>query len=584
VAAAAFEASGCRVVGAATSGQAARILGRGAELGESRTLASLLWRLDHGRLVLDERSVVILDEVGMTEDAHLVALTARIEAAGAKLVLIGDHHQLGSVGPGGALAALVRRHPDVVHQLSENRRQYDGAERRTLAELRHGDVARAVAWYHDQGRLHAAASREVALQQAVDAWAADVAAGHQTGLYAWRRASVAALNQRARAWMEAVGRLSGPACPGPHAYRAGARVFTLAPGADGRLVTSQRAVITAVDVPGQTLTLRTDDGQHVLVGREDAAADRLDYSYATTVHRSQGSTTGRAHLFADAGGRELAYVAMSRARESTHVWTVADDLPQGVDDLRRDWSTTRTPTWALNTALPPPTALTRERFQAMPSDQQAGVAALLHAETALAGDSVVGMALPDRAATLGQAQAALAQARQARQDLDTGSGVWQSTEAGQAVRDLAQARQARQQAEQAADQGARWRDRHAARKEAVVWAQREVDAGQRWEAHVAPVISHLDLEISRHEASLDRTAHRFERRLATSRTVIGHGLEQQRHASNLAHRLAVECDHLDGLPTAAEVRRAAMQGQQLQGFAAAPQHPPPASRSSDIEL
>ena len=73
VVAAAYEASGCQVIGTATSGQAARTLGREAEVGESRTLASLLWRLDHDRLALDERSVVILDEVGMTEDAHLVA-------------------------------------------------------------------------------------------------------------------------------------------------------------------------------------------------------------------------------------------------------------------------------------------------------------------------------------------------------------------------------------------------------------------------------------------------------------------------------------------------------------------------------
>jgi hypothetical protein len=66
--------------------------------------------------------------------------------------------------------------------------------------------------------------------------------------------------------------------------------------------------------------------------------------------------------------------------------------------------------------------------------------------------------------------------------------------------------------------------------------------------------------------------------------VISYGLEQQRHASNLAHRLAEERNHLDGLPTAAEVRRAAMQRQQLQGFAPAPQHQPPASRSPAVEL
>ena len=354
VVAAAYEASGCRVVGTATSGQAARTLCREAELGESRTLASLLWRLDHDRLVLAERSVVILDEVGMTEDAHLVALTARIEAAGAKLVLVGDHHQLGSVGPGGALAALVRRHPEAVHPLSENRRQHDVAERHTLAELRGGDVAKAVSWYHDQGRVDAAADRDVALQQAVDAWAADVAAGHETGLYAWRRANVAALNQRARAWMDATGRLSGPelTCPGGHAYRAGDLVVTLAAAADGQtghLPAGGRHGRRSGRPDAHAANRRRPPRA---IRAEEAAADRLDHGYATTVHRGQGSTTGRAHLFADGGGRELAYVAMSRARESTHVWTVADDLAQGVDDLRRDWSTARTPTWALDTGMP----------------------------------------------------------------------------------------------------------------------------------------------------------------------------------------------------------------------------------------
>ena len=369
-------------------------------------------------------------------------------------MLVGDHHQLGAVGPGGALAALVRRHPDVVHQLTENRRQHDPAERRTLAELRDGErrqsgrlvpPARAACTPRPTGTTPSS--------RRCDAWAADMAAGHQTGLYAWRRANVAALNQRARAWMEATGRLCGPelVCPGGGRYRAGDHVVTLAPGANGRLVTSQRAVIAAVDPRRETLTLRTDDGQHVHLGQDEAGSDRLGYGYATTVHRGQGSTTERAHLFADGGGRELAYVAMSRARQSTHVWTVADDLPQAVDDLRRDWSTPRTPTWALDTALPDPATLTRERFQALPSDQQARFAALLHAETAMAGDAIAGIGLPDRAATLGQAETALAHARQARADLDTGGGVWQDSDAGRAVRDLAQARQARQQAERAAE-------------------------------------------------------------------------------------------------------------------------------------
>jgi hypothetical protein len=426
----------------------------------------------------------------------------------------------------------------------------------------------------------------VALQQAVDAWASDVAAGHQTGLYAWRRANVAALNQRARQWMEATGRLSGPelVCPGGGRYRAGDRVVTLAPGADGRLVTSQRAVVAAVDPTEKTMTVRTDDGKHLQLGVEEAGSDRLGYAYAATVHRCQGSTTERTHLFADGGGRELAYVAMSRARHSTHIWTVADDLPQAVDDLRRDWSTQRTRIWAVDTALPSVASLTRERLQGLPSDQQARVAALLHAETAVAGDAIAGICLPERAATLGQAETALQQARRARADLDTGGGLWQVTEAGRAVRDLAQARQAREQAEWAADHGARWRDRHSARKEAGMWAEREVDAQRRWEAHVAPTITRLDQEIALHRASLDRAANRFEHRQATSRAVIDHGLEQKRHARNLAERLAAERNHLDGLPSATDVRRAATRAEQLKGFAPTSQQHSPAPCSPGIEM
>ena len=100
----AFESAGYRVVGTATSGQASRTLGKEAGIGEARTLASLTWRLDRHQLQLDERSVVILDEVGMTDDADLLRLAAHVEAARAKLVLLGDDRQLGPVGPGGALA------------------------------------------------------------------------------------------------------------------------------------------------------------------------------------------------------------------------------------------------------------------------------------------------------------------------------------------------------------------------------------------------------------------------------------------------------------------------------------------------
>lgn len=67
------------------------------------------------------------------------------------------------------------------------------------------------------------------------------------------------------------------------------------------------------------------------------------------MHRAQGATYERAHILAAGGGRELAYVAMSRARQQTTIHLTADNLDQGVDDLQRDWGVPRHQRWITHT-------------------------------------------------------------------------------------------------------------------------------------------------------------------------------------------------------------------------------------------
>ncbi len=97
-----FSASGYRVIGTATSGQAARTLAEEAGISFSRTLASITWRLDHDMLRLTGRDIVVLDEAAMTDDPSLLRLLVAAEEASSKVLLVGDHLQLGPVGPGGA--------------------------------------------------------------------------------------------------------------------------------------------------------------------------------------------------------------------------------------------------------------------------------------------------------------------------------------------------------------------------------------------------------------------------------------------------------------------------------------------------
>jgi conjugative relaxase-like TrwC/TraI family protein len=174
----AFQDAGYRVVGTAISGQAARTLGAEAGINESHTIASLLWRLDHGQVSLDARTVVVCD------DPALLRLLTEAEVAGAKLIIVGDHRQLGAVGPDGSLEALVARHQGGVHALRQNVRQADPEERAVLARLRAGSVEHAVNWYADHGRIDIATGRDQALDQTVAAWAKDMTEGSQSTIMA----------------------------------------------------------------------------------------------------------------------------------------------------------------------------------------------------------------------------------------------------------------------------------------------------------------------------------------------------------------------------------------------------------------
>ena len=158
-----FETAGYRVIGTSISGQAARTLGAEARITESHTTASLLWRLDHGQLGLDRRTVIVMDEAGLADDPSVLRLLAAAETAGSKVVMVVDQRQLGAVGPGGSLEALVGRHSDGVYVLGENVRQVDPDERAVLGELRAGNVEVAVDWYAQRQRIITAPTRAAAL-------------------------------------------------------------------------------------------------------------------------------------------------------------------------------------------------------------------------------------------------------------------------------------------------------------------------------------------------------------------------------------------------------------------------------------
>jgi conjugative relaxase-like TrwC/TraI family protein len=512
-----FEAAGYTVLGTATSGQAARTLAEAAGI-QSHTLASLRWRLAHGQITLDARTVVVLDEAGMTDDRDLLAVLAAAAAAGAKVVAVGDHRQLGAVGPGGGLEGLVARHHPAVHTLRQNIRQHDPAERAALEHLRAGNVKTAVDWYVRHGRVHVAASYDQALDEAVDGWLADQHAGNDTLLLAWRRANVAALNQRARACWAAAGQLHGPEIEiAGRLYAAGDRILVLAPHHPAGVVTSQRGTVTAVDDHG--VSAHMDNGRTARLTGDALGPDRLDHGYAATVNRTQGATGTTGRVFGDGGGRELAYVALSRTTGATHIHVVADDLDQAAEDLRREWASERRQRWILDTDTPAPDGITRHPHLARRTEQSLRTARLRAERAAL-----LATLPPDPTGTLRGAQQRAATIRHELDDLRAGTGRYTHAPIGEAAHRLRTAEHNHQQAQHPADASHLGRRaRRALQRTAQAWADELAAAQHQWSAVAGPTERQLinalaDAEHASSRLGARRALHALDR-------ASGHSIE-----------------------------------------------------------
>ena len=123
VAARAWESAGYTVIGAAVNGTAAELLQRSTGV-DSRTVAGLVTRLDTATdSVLDDRTVVLIDEASTLGNRPHARLVHHVEGSGAVMRSIGDPAQHSAVEAGGMWAQMVDQYPDRVPVLTENRRQ-----------------------------------------------------------------------------------------------------------------------------------------------------------------------------------------------------------------------------------------------------------------------------------------------------------------------------------------------------------------------------------------------------------------------------------------------------------------------------
>ena len=207
-----------------------------------------------------------------------------------------------------------------------------------------------MAAYRAHDRVVAADSKPAAtLALLQDWWAAWQEAeqdpAQEVVVLAARRAEIDRLNSLCQELLAARGRLGGERLQVEDCQLAvGDRVVCGHNAIAGLGVANgSRGVVTALDPHARTLTMRLD-GQDSRVttlprsyldGRGRGERNRrVDLAYATTGHRAQGLTRGRA-LVRLTGSEDVnwLYVQLSRARQDTRLYAVVGPEPQGGGEL-----------------------------------------------------------------------------------------------------------------------------------------------------------------------------------------------------------------------------------------------------------
>ncbi|MGE4114825.1 MAG: MobF family relaxase [Candidatus Nanopelagicales bacterium] len=303
----------------------------------------------HGRWSMRAGMLVIVDEASLAGTLTLDTLATQACEAGAKLLLVGDQHQLSAVDAGGAFGLLAST--PAARELTSLWRFQQRWEADATRRLRHGDPAVADT-YEVQGRLHVGGHDE-ALDAAYSAWAADLARGEASLLLAADTDTVTRLNQRARHDRIATGDVDATsevtAADGIQVgvgdvvlTRRNNRGLLLEDGSHVRNGT--RWTVTATHLDGG-LTLTTGQGH----GGDGSASVRLpatyvrehvELGYAATIHRAQGVTVTHSHVIAAPGmTREALYVAMTRGTTSNHAYLPTDGADPHCENAARTSST-----------------------------------------------------------------------------------------------------------------------------------------------------------------------------------------------------------------------------------------------------
>lgn len=343
----AYEQDGWRVIGLAPTNTVAADM-RADGFKEGRTLAAELMRQEHGRELWDERTAIIVDEMGMLSSNQTEQLLSHAVETGAKVIGFGDDRQLASVERGGMFGQVARAAEAV--ELTRVTRQREDWQRAASEAASRGDFKGAVAAYEERGAIRWRETLEAAYDEAKALWIDETAAGEAPFVYAATNDAVDRLNFELRQARIDLGQVR----------RDGERTFVTEKG-DRRTETTVsvgdriqfHATVkaraeglelrngefgTILGIEGERIRVHLDGGR--LVTFNGAERRGWGLGYAGTTYKGQGKTNRLTILLYDSPlgwSARGAYVNLTRHKERMQM-VVPRELAANSDQLARQMS------------------------------------------------------------------------------------------------------------------------------------------------------------------------------------------------------------------------------------------------------
>lgn len=364
----AWQAHGYRVRGAALSGIAASNLQDSGVTAQTLHSLEMQWNTAEAMMddntgrplterqrefiqnsLLSARDILVIDEAGMVGSAQMQRVLSRVEAAGAKVVLVGDDEQLQSIEAGTAFKH-IKEHTAYIG-LDEVRRQMQDWQKQATIEFANTKTGAALQRYIDAGDV--TLLPEGANSQLVNDYMRSHIRDSEASrmVLAYTKKDVNELNRAIQERMREAGELYGEGHlfdligqdnEGEFTY---SEQFAVGDRLMFRENNQQMGVMNGTlgritDISEENMmTVRLDNGKDVTF--DSASYKKYQLGYAATVYKSQGVTVDEAYVKASRYfDRHSTYVAMSRHKNAVKLYAEKEQF-KDLDELKRGLSRPR---------------------------------------------------------------------------------------------------------------------------------------------------------------------------------------------------------------------------------------------------